>query len=156
MWIHVKHRKKTVNGDKDEEEGARVTRDIISRIETLHSELQNVGRRDLDDENENKPNNSTKTMSSTEEQIIKLETQVSEIRGVLVSNGLQEDFSREIQKIDFDLELQRKALKTLRRRLAPNNDKEVNLTLSKLKLLEVQVLKLTSWSTPCLFQCLMT
>ena len=63
------------------------------RIETFHSELQNVGRRlgDLDNEHENKPNNSPKTMSSTEEQIIKLETQVSEIRGVLVSNGLQED-----------------------------------------------------------------
>ena len=32
-----------------------VTRDIISRIETLHSEIQNVGRRlnDLDDEDEN-------------------------------------------------------------------------------------------------------
>ena len=48
---------------------------------------------------------STKTMSSTEEQIIKLETRVSEIRGVLVSNGLQEDFSREFQKIVFDFEL---------------------------------------------------
>ena len=135
-----------------------VTRDIISRIETLHSEIQNVGRRlnDLDDEDENKPNNSTKTMSSTEEQIIKLETCVSEIRGLLVSNGLQEDFTSEVQKIDFDLEVQRKTLKTLRRRLAPNNDKEVNLTLSKLKLLEVQALKLTSWSTPSLFQWLMT
>ena len=95
-------------------------------------------------------------MSSTEEQIIKLETRVSEIRGLLVSNGLQEDFTSEVQKIDFDLEVQRKTLKTLRRRLAPNNDKEVNLTLSKLKLLEVQALKLTSWSTPSLFQWLMT
>ena len=55
-------RRKAVTGDQDEEEKTIVTRDIISRIETLHSEIQNVGRRlnYLDDEDENKPNNRKK------------------------------------------------------------------------------------------------
>ena len=90
-----------------------------SRVETLHSELKNVSRglKDLQEEDTAKSTNSSKTLASTEEQVIKLETRVSEVKGLSASIGLQDDFSGDIYKIETILEEQRKSLKTRRRRL---------------------------------------